>query len=449
MPSITYGAGAYRRDSGDFPELKLINLFLEQSKTSEKGIALLSRPGLAEVSTVGTGPINGMFCEDGVFSGGLFSLSNQTLYQDATSIGTVAGSGVTKWAGAAGEIVTTRGASAYSYNGTDLQAIAFPDGANVRSVCRLGSLWIFLRDGTGEWYWALDARSIDALDFATAERKDDNLLDCAALGDNLWLFGESTVEPWAQTGDADLPFTRIEQVGFDKGILATGCVCNADNTLFFIGSNGSVYRLGDVPQRISDHSIEERILASSAARMFTYSRQGHEFVEIRLDNESLAYDCATGEFSENQTSQGNWIAAHAAMIGTEARFGHSSTGQIMELSGFEDLDAPLERRFTAVVQLDAPAILSRVSLWANPGQPSDITPVIELQTSDDQGRTWSGWEAADFGAEGEYRIIPEWRALGMFDAPGAMLEFRLTDAVGLRISAVKVNDPAGGRQRAA
>jgi hypothetical protein len=49
--------------------------------------------------------------------------------------------------------------------------------------------------------------------------------------------------------------------------------------------------------------------------------------------------------------------------------------------------------------------------------------------------------------EGGYRTVPEWRALGMFDFPGALFEFRVTDPVPFRVSAVKVNDPAGGRQR--
>jgi hypothetical protein len=51
------------------------------------------------------------------------------------------------------------------------------------------------------------------------------------------------------------------------------------------------------------------------------------------------------------------------------------------------------------------------------------------------------------GGTGEYRTVPEVRALGMYDFPGFMGEARVTDAVPFRISAVKLNDPAGGRQR--
>jgi hypothetical protein len=51
------------------------------------------------------------------------------------------------------------------------------------------------------------------------------------------------------------------------------------------------------------------------------------------------------------------------------------------------------------------------------------------------------------GAQGAYRQVPEWRALGMFDFPGLLGECRVTDPVPFRVSAIKVNDPAGGRQR--
>jgi hypothetical protein len=51
------------------------------------------------------------------------------------------------------------------------------------------------------------------------------------------------------------------------------------------------------------------------------------------------------------------------------------------------------------------------------------------------------------GGTGEYRTVPEVRALGMYDFPGFMGEARVTDPVPFRISAVKLNDPAGGSQR--
>lgn len=459
MPSIAYGAGCYRRDNGNLPELKLVNMFLEQAQTSENQVCLLSRPGLGLLATNGAGPINGLYCKAGTLNGDVFSISGTALYRGTAAIasGTIAGTGAASFAGSDSELLVTRGGVMRSYT-TAIANVAFPDSAAVRAVCFIGSRFVAVRgDGAfpGRFYWSalLDGRTWNGLDYATAEREPDDLLDIAPLGDNIWLFGQSTIESWADTGDASLPFARIEQVAFDQGIMATGCVVGADNTLFFIGSERMVYRLGDTPQRVSHNGIEERIVGSTSARMFTFWFQGHEFVAIRLDDETLLYDCATQEWCEFQTAGGNWIAAYAAMAGKTVYFGHATTGQLMGWSEWDDLGVELERLFTAAVPHDAPASINRVSLWVNAGhtplldgQGSD--PVIEMRHSDDGGNTFSDFEGASIGASGQFRIVPEWRRLGQFDFPGFIAEFRVSDPVPLRVSAVKVNDMGGGRARA-
>lgn len=452
MPSIAYGTGAYRRTHGNLPELKLINMFVEQSATSERQIALLSRQGLATLSTNGSGPINGMFCKKGTFGGDVFTISGSTLYRGATSIGTINGTGPTSWAGSSTELLVTRGSTLYSYNGTDLQAVSFPDGATVRAVCFIGSLFVAVRgDGLfpGRFYWSalLDGRTWDALDYATAEREPDDLLDIAPLGDNIWLIGQQTVEAWSNTGAATLPFARLESVAFDKGGLATGCIVRADNSLLFVGSNRTVYRMADVPTRISDNSIEERILASSTAKVFSFQWEGHEFVCLRLDTETLAYDCATQEWCELQTSGGQWIVRDACMVDDVPHLGHATTGGIMGFSGWNDLGAALERRFTAAQQLDAPFSINSVRLWANSGETTVLgsDPQVEMRFSDDAGRTWSDFEGDSLGPAGDYRAVTEWRALGQFDFPGVVMDFRCSEDCDFRLSAVKINDPGGRR----
>jgi hypothetical protein len=451
MPSINYGTGIYRRDLGNFPELTLINMFVERSKTSEQGFALQSRPGLGLLATAGSGPINGMFCKAGTLSGDVFSISNTTLYRGTTALGSVAGTGTASWAGGFGEVLVTRGTTMRRYNGTALSNVTFPDSANVRAVTFIGSLFVAVRgDTSGKFYWSapLDGTSWDALDFATAEREPDSLLDIASLGDNIWLFGQQTLETWAHTGDATLPFTRIEQVAFDQGIMDTGCVVAADNTLFFIGSKRMVFRIGDVPVRVSDNGIEERLQDATTARMFTFWYQGHEFVCIRTNTQTLAYDCSTQEWCEFQTSEGNWIAAYAAMSGKVAYFGHSTTGSLMGWSEWDDMGASLERRLSFAQQLDEPVSIDSIRLWVNAGATDAVAdPQIELRLSDDAGNTFGEWESENLGTTGEYRQVPEWRALGTFDFPGLLGEVRVTDAVPFRLSAIKVNDEKGDRSR--
>lgn len=453
MPSLSYGAGAYRRTNGNFPELRLINMFVEPAKTSEGGMALMSRPGLGLLAEVGTGPINKLYSKAGTFTGDVFSVSNLTLYRGTTSLGDITGSGPVSIVGGESEIVLCKGSTPYSYTAAQgLDAITFPDTASVAAVDYIGSLFVFVRKDTHKFYWSdpLDGRTVDALAFASAEREPDHLLDVKALGDNIWLFGQSTVEVWTHTGDSDLPFTRLEQVSFDKGIIATGCVVKADNSLLFIGDNGSVYRTEDVPKRVSDHWIEEKILASETWGMFTFQFEGHEFVAIRLDDMTLAYDCSTGEWCELQSSGANWIVGTSCMVGRIAYFGHASDGRIMGWDEWDDLGVEMERRFSCAMQLDGPTPVNSIKLWANTGHTPILSgqgtdPQVEMRTSDDAGNEWTDWDADDLGAQGDYRQVPEWRCRGQFDFPGILAEFRVTDPVGFRVSAVRINEQGGRR----
>jgi hypothetical protein len=151
MPSIYYGTRTYERTNGNFPKLRLVNMFVEgAAKTSEAEIALLSRQGLGELTTVGTGPINGLFSQKGTFNGDVFSISSSALYRGSTSLGTVsfAGSGIPSFAASDTQLVIARGATARLYNGTTLANVTFPDSAPVRAVAYIGGLFVYLRGDT-------------------------------------------------------------------------------------------------------------------------------------------------------------------------------------------------------------------------------------------------------------------------------------------------------------
>jgi hypothetical protein len=475
VPDLIYGSASYDRETGNLPPLTLINMFVEKAATSENGACLQSRPGLIQIASNGAGPVRAIYSNRGTLNGDDFSVigstTSPTLYRGTTLIGTLTGvgTGPVSIAGSNSEMLIAAGGDLWRYNGTALNKVTFPDSAHVRAVCFIGSLFVAVR-GTessgaadlypGRFYFSavLDGNTWDALNYATAEREPDGLLDVNALNDKILLYGQSTIEVWSDTGAADLPFTRNEGMGSQsKGILLTGCQCEADNTKFHIGSDGVVYRFGEEFDRISDHWLEEKIIASTNASLFTFRWQGHEFVCVRLDSQTFAYDCATQAWSEFQTNGGQFIGQCAAMKGTTIYLGHQSTGQILGLSGWDDLGVALTREFTAAVQMDAPGSIDNLWLWVNTGQSTIFTgqgsdPKIEQQSSRDAGNTWTDFNDASLGnasigGTGQYRVIPEWRRLGQYDAPGAMFRFRVTDPVPLRISAVKYNSPLGGRSR--
>lgn len=445
MPALDYGKGAYSRRRGNLPELPVINMFVEASTAD--GVVMQSHKALVEEAEVGTGPVRANLQKDGVFGGDRFVISGNGVYRGSALIGLVDGTGVAYIVASDSEVVFGRGKTAYSYNGTNYQAIAFPDGDDVTMVAYTAGYFILLRAETGKWYFSAvgNARSVDALDFATAENEPDRLLDILILDGVLVLLGTESIEFWGATGDADLPYTPIQQRVFEQGVVATGCAVVVDNTFFWIGRDKITYRNGEVPQAISDDGIVERSQASASHRLFLVEDERHKFLCQRHDLNSMLYDVTTQQWCERQSyGRTNWRAGPG--------LGDDEAGKIWKLEGYTDAEGVFERRFRAGARLEGVAIIDNLRLTAEVGTTDQLTgtyaaPLIEMRDSRDAGNTWSDWESVSLGEQGSYRERVEFRALGMFDDPGMLFEFRMTAPVGFRLSAVEANASGGGRSR--
>lgn len=456
MPQIPFGTSAYQRDNGNQPEVRVVNMLAEECPTAQGGVTLLSRKGLLLSSTVGNGPVQAIFYEAGTFGGDVFVVSGGSLYRAGTRIGAIAGTGPVSFASSGSEIVITAGFGAYSYNGIDLAEIAFPDGANVTAVAFIAGLFIYARAGTQKFYWSatLDGRTIDALDFASAESSPDGITDIIVAKGNAYLIGQATVEPWIATGAGDLPFALIQQRLYPRGAKDTGCSADMDNTLFSVLNDNSVGRMADVWEVISDAGIEERIAEATEVSAFGFMYEGHPLFCVKTDLGSFIFDARTKQWNNPQSyGLDDFRISCAAKDMFPTLLGDDSEGKLWELNGYEDDEGPLERLFTTYFPIDGGSVVVN-NLWlkANVGSTGELSgqganPVVEMRYSRDAGRTWSDWESAELGAQGEYRALPEWRALGTFDQPGAMFEFRVTDPVGFRVSGVFVNEPVAGRSR--
>lgn len=454
---VFYGKGAYQRNNGNLPPLRLVNMFVESSQTEQEGVILLSRNGLSERSSWGAGPIRGVFRQPNVFGNAVFALSGSTLYRDGAAIGNILGSGPVSFAaGASNELAINAGSHIYRYDGATLVAVTFPDTAHVVKVAFHDGLYLAARKDSHKWYWSavLDADTWAALDFASAESRPDTVLDFDILNDTAFFFGQQTIEPWANTGDATLPYQRFEQRIFSKGIRDTGCLVKMDQALWFVSNENVAYALRDGPERISDHGIEERIAGSSSVSCFGFYHEGHAFFCIRLDDCTLAHDVATQQWCEFATSgRANFRAQCATEPGDDPIFGDDETGQLWTLDGWLDGTGPLERLLTFATPLDGGSVaIDRIDAWLNVGWTTDLAgqgsdPLIEMRLSHDAGATFGTWRSAAMGQQGEYRTRTAWRRCGYMDAPGLLGEMRVTDPVGVRMSNIRINEAGGGRGR--
>lgn len=440
---LPYGTSAYQRVRGNLPSLELVNMFVEQSNS--QGVILQSRKALLQVADVGSGPVRATLAEDGVFSGDRFTLSGTSFYRGTTLLGTVAGDGVASIAANETEVLICAGAGIYSYNGTAFAAVTFPDSADVTAIAYNAGYFFALRSGTGQWYFSAveDGRTWDALDFATAENEPDQLLDLVFLDGVLILAGTNSIEFWGATGDADLPYSPIQQRVFEQGIIATGCIAVVDNTFYWIGRDKITYRNGDVPQAIADDGIVEKAADSDTFRLYVLEDERHKFLCQRHDANTMVYDVTTQQWCEFKSyGRDNFRATGG--------FGDDETGKIWSFSGYDE--GPIERLFMAGSVLEQAVQIDNLRMVCEVGTTPNLTgdyaePVIEMAYSDDAGNTFSEFEAESIGQQGQYRQRVEWRALGMFDDPGVLFKFRITDPVSFRVSGVGVNEATGGRSR--
>lgn len=82
MPRVNFQTSDFQRKVTNSADLILKNRYFEQNPSlSDDGAALIARPGLKKLTTLGTGPIRGMTSEPGSFDGDVFIASGSNLYQ--------------------------------------------------------------------------------------------------------------------------------------------------------------------------------------------------------------------------------------------------------------------------------------------------------------------------------------------------------------------------------
>lgn len=449
MPRVPFGLSSFERPRGDLPPLPVINMFAEEAPTEATGVVLQSRPGLSDRGAdMGTAPIVALFKADGVLNTQLFGVSGTKLYQGAALVGTLDGAGPFSLAGYEDTLFVTGGESLWTYDGSILSAVAFPDSANVSKVVVGASRLIAIRADTEKFYWS-DAltTTVPALSFATAENQPDRLRDALFIDDILVLFGAETVEFWPNTSDPDLPFQPLEGRVFERGIKATGCATKFGSAFAWVTDTNQIC-ISDPDNVITKPGLEALIEATTATRLWTFQLEGTEFLALTIDAGTWVFSARSKMWSEFASNGlGNWTAQCFA----GGVFGSAVDGKTLAWgTGHLDLGGVMERRFRAGMPLNSGGVVANnLILRVNVGQTPYLTgdyaePSVEVRCSRDAGQTWGAWKPQSLGTQGQYRKKLQWTGLGMFSQPGALFEFRVTAPVPFRVSDVLINEQWGG-----
>lgn len=446
---IPYGIQTYKR--ADLPQVVLRNLYAEKAESVPGDLILLPRPSLQPYQMLGTGPIQGLFYQGGVLGDSLFSVSGGNLYSGETLLGSVSTDAIVKMSIADTVLLVATGTALYSTDGATVAQVAFPDAAGVSSILYLAGYAIAVRADSRRIYFTLDTTTWDALDYVSAQQSTSYIVGAAIVIDQLWIFCQDHTEIFYATGDSNAPFQRVQGRVFDKGAASRDSIVNLDNTVFWIGDDRIVYRGSGVPQRISEHGIEERIADIDPADLvaWAYPWKGHLFYVMPVVG--VAYDATTQQWHEVASyGRSAWRARLGVKYKDIVVAGDDTTGQLWQLTDgvYSDNGDPLSREFTILINdnmfLDNLAIDCSVGQQPNPDDPGST---IELRTSRDGGNNYSDWRPASLGRLGASRTYPIWRRLGIVDEGNMVIHVRVTDPVASRISYVRLNEAQGGRSR--
>lgn len=457
MVNIPLGVGDWQSVVEDIPRLRMNNMYIIENPSSPDQNSHASRPTVSEFSSVGTGPIYGIWTQDGSLDGDWLVVSGATLYRVdpntglGTSLGALLGDGFCQFAGTQDRVIIVRDGVAYSTDGVTITTVVMPDLLPVGSVACLNSSFLLSVLDDDRFYWILPGDTDpDGLAFATAERSPDPIISINIVSDEIWLLGGRAPEVWTATGDPLTPYQRVSGRVYSDGCAArdTALVVNKDGfpALMWVTDTRSVVLSRGSPSKVSNESVEELLKTATNLRAYTFRMNRHDFYVLTADEFTVVYDIMTNVWSRWDTYlRDNWRAHLGLQVGSTVYAGDGEDGTIWLLSeSISDNGEPIIRTISGQLPIEGrtPTLCANVILRVNAGwSPSyEYEPMLELRWSDDQGATYGRWREASLGNKGQYSRDVIYRSLGLMSRPGRIFEFRFAGPARIRIDYAVCNE---------
>lgn len=275
ITSIPISSTQWTRARAEEPAVAVLNRFYEQNpENTEDQVALIERPALVSLVDVGDGgPGRRLYLQPGFANGDLFHVSGTNLYRHTMSAsrvlshthitGIIQGTLAPDMVATNGYLFINDGFTLQYTNGT--AALAAVDVSLLAGGIAFSSIDVYDEyliasvAGSDRFYWLQPGSlQFQPLDFATAERFPDKILQVRTVGDEFWLLGESSVEVWQATGDGTAPFQRSTGRVFNFGIWGGTAVRIKDTSVLVVGADGTVWDIRGFPTRISTPAIAEQ-----------------------------------------------------------------------------------------------------------------------------------------------------------------------------------------------
>lgn len=416
---------------------------------------LKSAPGFTQFCDLGTNaPIRGAHNAEGLF----LAVSGSTLFSVsptgvATNLGTIPGVGRVSMAhnqiAGGNQIAIANGLGGYVYDTVKGTLSQITDDGFPGAICfdYVDSYIVGVEPGKRFWFTSdlADATSYNTLDEYEAEGAPDKIMGLIVTHREVWVMGQRTIEPFQDDGSSTGTFQRAYGMVMERGLASTFATGLLDNSVFWLGDDGVVYRAnGYQPLRVSTFPIEEAIAQYnlSQAFAFTFEDEGHKIFYLTFpDGHTWGYDVATGEWHRRESyGLDRWRLNTLTSWNGGWYGGDYSNGKIYALDWNVQSEngAPMEKRRISSWLADNGnrLILDGIQLIVDTGDVSSNDASMDLRYSKDGGYNWSDWRKLDIGATGDFMKKIQARRLGI--GRQWVIEVRVTDPVRADIFAASI-----------
>jgi len=409
-----------------FSPANLRNVYMTRSESNGR-IAWHDLPGLKLFGT-GSGADRGSY----VFADERYVITSTTLYKEdayglRTSLGAIAGGDRAIFSDDGTDLAIVANDTLYKYSGGVVSTVSQAVITNPSWITFTNNT--FIMGGDGQRFATSDLGDIDtwnALNYATADERSDDLIRGYVFQGLIYFFGSSSTEAWYFSGSGNPPVDRRGSSLQDIGIAGKYAVGNSDAYLYFLGDDRRVYKcVGTSSTPVNTSSVSEIIenydfIADCIISSYTIKGQVFVLLKFPSAGDALLYS-ETNDYWVTLSS-GTDRNTRAAWIGNNVQYCYKKnlvtdaiTGSTyeMDFDTYTDNSLPRLRILTGnpingamigvpqnQITFSSMVIPMQTGVGLTTGQGS--TPQIICEISPSGGQVYDGEDFVSIGVAGDY-----------------------------------------------